>query len=100
MDIPSAWYVSLQISVAYACTKTNKQKAVQFLIAPKAHHQKKHNTIYSQNVGITLTVASMPLKLPRRKRIDRANQKFVLNPNPIPNMILNTNQTSLVDVNC
>lgn len=49
---------------------------------------------------ITLTVASMPLKLPRRKRIDRANQKFVLNPNPIPKMILNTNQTSLVDVNC
>lgn len=67
MDIPSAWYVSLQISVAYACTITNKQKGVQFLIALKAHHQKKHDTTYSQNVENHLDCCKHAIETPKKE---------------------------------
>jgi hypothetical protein len=58
--------------------------------------QIERNQSFNQSEVLTFAGPSMPLKNPRKKREDRAIQKFVLNPNSVWNTILPQNlQSSL-----
>jgi hypothetical protein len=59
--------------------------------------QIERNQSFNQSEVLTFAGPSKPLKAPRKKREDRAIQKFVLNPNSVWNTILPQNlQSSLL----